>query len=93
MGIFTHIIGSAQIIRKIRTVKIFVVIVLSILYIIVADFSSNSPDFFNKGVLHFCFLDFIQSITPIIPIAKKPIANIRVAVHFSIVSPLMAMII
>lgn len=29
MGIFTHIIGSVQIIRKIWTVKIFVVIVLS----------------------------------------------------------------
>lgn len=30
MGIFTHIIGSVQIIRKIRTVKIFVVNVLSL---------------------------------------------------------------
>ena len=29
MGIFAHIIGSVQIIRKIWTVKIFVVIVLS----------------------------------------------------------------
>ena len=29
MGVFTHIIGSVQIIRKIRTTKIFVVTVLS----------------------------------------------------------------
>ena len=29
MGIFTYIIGSIQIIRKIRTVKIFVVTMLS----------------------------------------------------------------